>query len=230
MTQLPTSLTPSPATDRRFTPTVIAAATIAGLITAAAAVGAVATGNTEFIFYLVIMVVAMTIVLWLHLRLAMSAGLIWCLVAWAALHMAGGLTPLPEGWPYDGEHRVLYSWWIIPKAGADGGGWLKYDQPVHAFGFGVMTWLCWQALTRIARMRHGVTLRPTFGVLVICAAAGCGFGALNEIIEFIATRIAETNVGGYENTGWDLVYNAVGAVVAAVLIRTAARPDTTETR
>jgi len=34
----------------------------------------------------------------------------------------------------------------------------------------------------------------------------------------VATRITETNVGGYVNTGWDLVYNAVGACLAAAII------------
>ena len=43
-----------------------------------------------------------------------------------------------------------------------------------------------------------------------------GFGAANEVVEFIATRILpETNVGGYENTGWDLVFDLIGAVIAA---------------
>ena len=45
---------------------------------------------------------------------------------------------------------------------------------------------------------------------MLCAAAGSGFGALNEVVEFIAVlTIPETNVGGYENTGWDLVANLV---------------------
>jgi len=58
------------------------------------------------------------------------------------------------------------------------------------------------------------------GLLVLCAAAGMGFGALNEVIEFAATiLVPETNVGGYMNTGWDLVSNLVGCVLAAVIIR-----------
>jgi hypothetical protein len=61
---------------------------------------------------------------------------------------------------------------------------------------------------------------PTFGLLVLAAAAGLGFGALNEVIEFVATlTMPETNVGGYVNTGWDLVANTVGATVAVLLIR-----------
>jgi hypothetical protein len=47
-----------------------------------------------------------------------------------------------------------------------------------------------------------------------------GFGALNEVIEFIAVlTIPNTNVGGYVNTGFDLVSNLVGCVIAAALIR-----------
>jgi hypothetical protein len=46
-----------------------------------------------------------------------------------------------------------------------------------------------------------------------------GVGAANEVVEFLATRVLpETNVGGYENTGWDLVSNTVGCLIAAVLI------------
>ena len=43
---------------------------------------------------------------------------------------------------------------------------------------------------------------------------------LNEMIEFIATlTIPETNVGGYNNTGWDLVFNLIGCALAAIIIR-----------
>jgi hypothetical protein len=95
---------------------------------------------------------------------------------------------------------------------------LKYDQVVHAYGFGLTTWICWQGLQR-AFERRGVSVRPTVGLLMLCVAAGMGFGAANEVVEFIAVlTISGTNVGGYENTGWDLVSNLVGSVIAAVLI------------
>ncbi|MFY7874520.1 MAG: hypothetical protein ACOVQM_03685, partial [Pirellula sp.] len=49
---------------------------------------------------------------------------------------------------------------------------------------------------------------------------GMGFGALNEVIEFIAVlTIPNTNVGGYENTGWDLVFNLIGCLTASIMIR-----------
>ena len=46
-----------------------------------------------------------------------------------------------------------------------------------------------------------------------------GFGGLNEVIEFFLTlTLPETNIGGYINTGWDLVSNLVGVIAACVLI------------
>jgi hypothetical protein len=39
------------------------------------------------------------------------------------------------------------------------------------------------------------------------------------VLVFLSTRVLpETNVGGYVNTGWDLVYNALGATSAAAWI------------
>ena len=69
--------------------------------------------------------------------------------------MAGGLVTVPDSWPISGDIHVLYSWWLIP-------GYLKYDQVVHAFGFGVTTWVIWQGL----RSSAGIT-RPTVGVLAV---------------------------------------------------------------
>ena len=120
---------------------------------------------------------------------------------------------VPEGWPVISDSRVLYTLWLVPER-------LKYDHIVHAYGFGVTTWVCWQGLKSAIHRRSGRTPAPTFGLLVLAAAAGLGFGALNEVIEFVATLIMpETGVGGYVNTGWDLVANAVGAVIAAVGIK-----------
>jgi hypothetical protein len=56
--------------------------------------------------------------------------------------------------------------------------------------------------------------------MALCALGGMGFGAVNELIEFFATLVLpDSRVGGYVNTGWDIFFNAVGAVVAVVSIR-----------
>lgn len=177
----------------------------------AALVLALARGNQEFLFYIVVMLGLMAVVWTVHRSVGLTAGVLWCLSVWGFLHMAGGLLTVPAGWPVESASRVLYTLWLIPER-------IKYDHVVHAFGFGTTTWVCWQGL-RAAFRRRGATVVPAFGVLVLAAAAGLGFGALNEVVEFVAVLLVpETNVGGYENTGWDLVANTVGASVAAGLI------------
>jgi hypothetical protein len=168
-------------------------------------------GNYEFVLYVAVMVVIAAGLAILHLRVDLSAGALWCLAVWGLAHLCGGLVAVPESWPTDAGARVLYSLWLLP-------GTLKYDQVVHAFGFGTTTWVCWQALP-VAAGREG-PLEPTFGRLLLCVAAAMGFGAANEVVEFFATiTIENVNVGGYMNTGWDLVANLVGATIAATAIR-----------
>ena len=190
-------------------PGLLAVAGFTGLYTAVAAVAASSRGNSEFLLYIVVMLVLGAAALAVHVRVDLGLGLLWALSIWGLLHMAGGLVPVPESWPINGDVRVLYSWWLVP-------GRLKYDQVVHAYGFGVTTCVCWRCLRSMLAARGSGPVRPTFGMLLLCAAAGMGFGALNEVVEFAATLLVpETNVGGYENTGWDLVANMVGSFTAA---------------
>ena len=163
---------------------------------------AYASKNSEFIFYIGVLVLLIGLVGWVHRKVHLHIACLWMLSAWGLAHMAGGLVHVSD------EVGVLYSLWLIPDL-------LKYDQLVHAFGFGVSTWVVWQGL------RANLTdARPTLGMLFICACAGLGLGALNEIVEFLAVlTIPDTNVGGYTNTGWDLVANLVGATLAAIAIR-----------
>lgn len=189
-------------------PSILAAGVFVVGYLLAAAIGAVVTANFEFIFYLVVMVVLAMVVAALHMRVHLSAFAIWALAIWGALHMAGGLVPVPADWPIHGETRVLYSWWIIPTD--DGGGYVKYNHLVHTYGFAVASWVCWEALRAATGLR-----RAPLGVAVLCGLGGLGLGAMNEVIEFAATLLMpETNVGGYINTGWDLVANTVGAAIA----------------
>ena len=200
-------------------PAPIALLAFTGLYFAASVLAAILRGNSEFVIYIAVMAVLIAGVYLIHRRANLSIALLWCLSIWGLLHMAGGLLPIPESWPYNPPHPVLYSLWLIPEK-------LKYDQIIHAYGFGITTWLCWEALRNGVIGNHQITLRPTVGVMILCAAGGMGFGAFNEVIEFVATlSLPETNVGGYINTGWDLVYNLIGSALAAIIIyRVARRP------
>lgn len=199
---------------RARTPWGALAFTTAYLLAASAA--AAQSGNGEFVFYIAVMALLLVAVGAVHFRVGFSRGVLWALSIWGLAHMAGGLVRVSEAWPINGEIRVLYSLWLIE-------GWLKYDHVVHAYGFGVTTMACWQGLEAALGARpadpRAARLRPTFGLVTLVAVAAMGFGALNEVVEFFATLLVpETNVGGYVNTGWDLVANATGATVAAALI------------
>jgi hypothetical protein len=113
-----------------------------------ALIGAILRGNLEFLFYIAVMLVLISVVLTVHRSVGLSSGALWGLSIWGLLHMAGGLLVMPEGWPVSAESRVLYTLWLIP-------GRLKYDQIVHAYGFGMTTWVCWQALQSAIRRRRG---------------------------------------------------------------------------
>ena len=177
------------------------------LYVTAALVAALVTRNHEFLFYIVVMLVLSAVVVVVHRRVNFGTGTLWALSAWGAAHMAGGIVPVPAEHAEAGAKPVLYSLWLIGET-------VKYDQVVHAYGFGLCTWVCWVGLKKAT----GVT-EPTLGRVSLAALAAFGLGAVNELIEFVATRlVAETNVGGYVNTGWDLVSNGIGVLAVAIWI------------
>lgn len=181
-----------------------------------AAIAAVGRDNWEFTMYIAVVLLAGGVITMVHRRVHLPAGVLWALSAWGLAHMLGGLLPVPASWPIHGDQRVLYSLWLVPER-------LKYDQVVHAYGFAVATILCWHGL-RAAIAGPTGRARPTPGLLLLAACAGMGLGAVNEVVEFAAVLlIPDTNVGGYENTGWDLVSNMVGTFVAALGIAAFAR-------
>jgi uncharacterized membrane protein YjdF len=134
----------------------------------------------------------------LELRFGLGAGVLWGLSVWGLAHLAGGVIPL------DGD-RTLYNAVLGVEL-------FHFDRLVHAFGFGFATVVCGKVLRRWLPEE-----RITAGPAVLVVLAGLGVGAVNEIVEFAATLILpHTNVGGYVNTGWDLVFDLVGGVVAAL--------------
>jgi uncharacterized membrane protein YjdF len=158
---------------------------------------AAARGDASALSYAVIMAVLFVAVATADRWVGFTTPLLWCLVAWAVLHMAGGLIST-------GTNRVLYN----ESLGIPG---IHYDRVVHAFGFGAATVACWQALRR-----YPPAPVPTAGLVILAALAGVGLGALNETAEFLMTRLSSTTgIGGYRNTGFDLISNTIGATIAA---------------
>lgn len=157
-----------------------------------------ATELRQAVVYAVVMAILLGAVVAWDARRHLSNFVLGGLALWGGLHMAGGLVPLPEG-------RVLYNLWLLP--------FLRFDQLVHAIGFGFSGLAFWESV-RPNSQGH----RLPAGAITFMG--GVGFGALNEMFEFLITRVVpDTNVGGFENSGWDLVANAIGAALAALWTR-----------
>ena len=165
-----------------------------------------ARGNAEFLWYVATTLCVIALAA-LGLRKAeFPAPLLWALSLWGLAHMAGGGVRVGED--------VLYSWVIWPLAGVGELTILRYDQLVHAYGFGVTAWMLWHLL-----VRHFPEVAGTATSLVYPALGAMGLGAVNEIVEFVAVLVfPDTNVGGYYNTALDLVFNAIGATAAVLTI------------
>jgi len=168
-------------------------------------------GNYEFIIYVATMALLIGLVGWNLRGAAFPTAMLWALTLWGLAHMAGGGVTVGDG--------VLYSLPLMPIVGTGEMTILKYDQVVHAYGFGVTAWVLWHLMAH-----HHPGLRGTWTILVYPALAAMGLGAVNEIIEFVAVlSVPDTNVGGYLNTALDLCFNAFGAVTAMILVATITR-------
>jgi hypothetical protein len=161
------------------------------------------TDNSQVVYYALFMGALLVGVAWWNARRPLSGLVLWGLALWGALHMAGGMIPLTDD-------RVLYNLWLLP--------FLRFDHVVHAIGFGFAGMAFWESV------RHVVDRKASSGAAFVIMG-GLGFGALNEMVEFLITRVVpDTNIGEFENTGWDLVANTVGSLVAAAWVWRNRRP------
>jgi len=154
--------------------------------------------NYEFLMYIGVVAFFLVFISLLHLKYNFSYGVLIGLSSWGLLHMLGGYFIV-------GEH-VLYGYQIFP--------FLRFDQFVHAFGFGFATLFSYYILKPNLNKNYS-----KWGISILLVLIGMGLGALNEIVEFIAVLLMpQTGVGGYENTMRDIVFNTIGAVLAVIWI------------
>jgi hypothetical protein len=161
-------------------------------------------GDGRIWAYLVVSMVLTAVVAAVDRSVGFSDGLLWALLGIGALHLAGGLLPDPDG------RGVLYDAWLVPHV-------LRFDQVVHVLGSAAGTWASWQLLgTWLDLARAPVRVQA-----VLAALAGLGKGAVNEALEFLAAlQGGGLVVGGFENTGWDLVFDVAGCAACAVFLVT----------
>ena len=146
-------------------------------------------------------IVALGAVLAIVRREPLPGWLALSLAALAAGHLAGGLVTVGDD--------VLYN--AHPPLRA-----FQYDHVFHATASGIAAIVLWTFLSK--------ELASVPGAIAVSALGGLGVGAINELIEFLATLAHHgQHVGGYRNTGWDLLSNTVGATTASVLLAVAAK-------
>jgi hypothetical protein len=142
-----------------------------------------------------------------HFKGPIPNWLLWLLVIWASIHLAGGLAPDPSG-----QRSILYEWWLID-------GVLRYDQVVHGYGIGAATATFAYAARSTARpLMWGFFWAQLLGIV-------------NETVENVfAYFVEESNVGDWVNTAWDLGWHLIGSLVALIVMSRRGLPGMRATR
>jgi len=159
----------------------------------------------EFMWYVFVLVFFALLVAGTLRKTNFDYVALWGLSLWGLIHMIGGGVPVGDTVVYGLE--VVRIWEVGDTYV------LKMDQLIHVYGFAVATLVGYQLLKpRVRGMGRGLL----YGLLFFI---GMGAGAINELVEFAAVvYFPETGVGGYFNTGLDIAFNAVGALVALLFI------------
>lgn len=161
--------------------------------------------NTEFILYLSSMTLFILFVFITDYKINYPDSILIGLIIWAFLHMSGGGIVV--------NNAVLYHYMIIPISE----NLIRYDQLVHMFGSIVITFFMSHVFTRY--LLPDIHKSPNVLALILIFSA-IGMGSINENIEFFMTIILpQTNVGGYINTSFDLLFNLMGALIGALYLR-----------
>ncbi len=165
----------------------------------------ISRNNYEFLWYVSVLVAIVLVLAFTLPKTRFPGWLLWLLSFWGLLHLAGGGIRIGD--------TVLYGTILWPIF--DGGGdfvLLKYDQVIHAYGFGVAALAVWVLLERSMQGVHG------FWIGMVAVLASMGLSVVNEIVEFIpVVLLPNTWVGGYYNIALDLVFNTLGAILALIL-------------
>lgn len=169
----------------------------------------VAVGNFEFLIY----TATLGLLIWLlgisdkKFRYFHSAK--WGFAIWLFGHLGGGGFKVGEQRLYD---TILMDWVGDPFF------ILRYDQAIHIFCYFVITLLIYSILLSVVKAKKSKMDRFVIGLIAFLG--GMGVSAINEIIEFSTVVFFEaTGVGGYYNNAIDLVFNAIGALIAVFFMR-----------
>jgi len=163
-------------------------------------------GNYEFLFYAVTLGAAVFVIEWtdrlFHYSLLAKIGF----NLWLFLHFSGGTFKIAG--------TKLYDTILVPIYG-DPFNLLKYDQVIHGYCYFVVTLFVYSIVVHISDKNAN-----KFLIGMITVLAGASIGAINEIIEFSTVVLFDAGdaVGGYYNNALDLIFNFIGAIIAALVV------------
>ena len=159
---------------------------------------AIYIGNTEFIFYNLLLFVAFGFIYYYHKELQLTFPTFLALSILGFVHAAGGVIYWGETKLYD-----MY-FWII-----------RYDNLVHFYGSFVVVFLAYN-LIKPYLIKKPIP-RPYLALLLVKFTLGAG--AVNEILEFTGVKFLNaTGVGDYINNARDNVFNLVGALTGSLAV------------
>lgn len=161
--------------------------------------------NYEFLVYIAVIVILGGII-GINLKKShLDNFVLWLLSIWGLAHMIGGGVKIGGTSVYS-LHLIN----IIDKGGQFF--ILKTDQLIHFYGFFVSAILVYQLL----KATGSIASKSPKLMIFLAWIGSMGLGALNEVVEFMAfIFLANTGVGDIYNTGLDLIFNMVGALVGA---------------
>lgn len=161
--------------------------------------------NYEFLIYLWAVSIFAGIIIYSNRYMKYSQNLLYLLSFGILIHLAWGWISI-DGW-------VLYDQMIFRIS--ETYDLIRYDQFAHMYWFFTATILSYEVLKK-QLLPHKIT----FSIAAILIMAGCGFGAINEVIEFLVDQILPKSwVGWYINTWVDLVVNLIGSILWVVFIK-----------
>lgn len=163
--------------------------------------------NMEFIAYVAIVLLIGIIIISFFKKKYLKLHELYLLSVWGFLHLMGGLIIFSSG--HNLYQLILLD--IINK----GGGYviLKMDQLIHFYGFGLIAYIMFRVFSNKLKNTSSNLFIGFFAVMV-----AIGFGALNEVIEFIVVLSTEFNgVGDLFNMGFDLIFNLTGAIIGSII-------------
>jgi hypothetical protein len=143
----------------------------------------------------------------LHKRILFAGYITVGLSLLGLLHILGGKVYI--------EGIRLYDFYLIP-------GIIKYDNFVHATASFIFSFMSYALIKPF--IDPELKVRP-FMLYLIIFLTTMGIGSINEVIEYFAVIYlnVENWVGDYFNNARDLVFNAIGSIVACLYMATRKR-------